>query len=86
MAIDVDAVRTDAMRQRHRKLNGFHPDNGCELCRKVIKAGREMLVAMDHETYQFVTAQEAQERGDAVSGFPVGADCYRRIQRALAAT
>jgi hypothetical protein len=82
MAISVDSLRSPAAK---RKLeSGFHPVDACELCQKAL-TGEPMLIAIDHECYEFVTDLEATERGDAVSLFPVGADCYRKIKRALAA-
>lgn len=83
MAIPVGKLRTPAMARRHARLGGFHPSNACELCRKVIKDGREIMVAIDHESYEFVTEAEAQARGDSVSCFPVGPDCARLIRKAL---
>jgi hypothetical protein len=84
MAIAVGNVRTPTMKARMGRLGGFFPDNACELCMKVL-GSTTAQVAIDHETYEFVTVTEAQERGDAVSLFSVGADCARRIRRALVA-
>ena len=81
MAISVGNLRSAAA---SRKLeSGFHPDGVCELCQKPLRD--EILIAIDHEQYEFVTDAEAIERGDAVSLFPVGPDCFRKIRRALAA-
>lgn len=84
MAISVGALRTPSMQARHTKLGSFHPDNACELCRKTI-SGSGVDVRLDHEQYEFVTEAEAAERGYAVSLFKVGADCAKRIERALKA-
>ncbi|CAM6054454.1 unnamed protein product [Sphagnum tenellum] len=81
MAIGVGSLRSAAAT---RKLqSGWHPIDACELCQKTLKNDRR-LVAIDYERYEFVTEAEAAERGDAVSLFPVGAACFRKIQRALA--
>lgn len=85
MAIYVEDLRTESMKARHKKLGNFHPDNACELCLKLIKPGFGVQVAIDHEQYEFVTDAEAEERGDAVSLFTVGADCAKRIRKALEA-
>lgn len=81
MAVAVDDVRTAAMRARV----ALHRDNDCELCRKPLAEGRGEWVAIDHENSEFVAGAEAEARGDAVSLFLVGADCARRIKRALKA-
>ena len=85
MAISPDDVRTPAMAARHEKNHGMFRDNDCTLCHKPIKEGREVMVAIDHELSMFVTDEEARERGETVSLYPVGTDCAKRIARALRA-
>jgi hypothetical protein len=82
MAIKVGNLRSASAKRQIE--SGFHSMDACELCQKPLK-GEPLLVAIDHECYEFVTDAEAKERGDAVSLFPVGADCYRKIKRALTA-
>lgn len=81
MAIPVGSVRTPSMKNRWHRLGGFHPDGACELCGKILKS--PVSVAIDHETYEFVTEAEARDRGDKVSLFDVGSDCATRIAKAL---
>lgn len=45
--------------------------------------GASSKVTVTYQLREFVTEAEAKERGDAVSLFSVGADCERRIKRAL---
>lgn len=91
MAISVESVRTESMKNRLEKeqRSGLSHMDACELCRKPMKltdiGDHQKFVALDHERYEFVTEDEATERGEAVSLFPVGADCERRIKRALRA-
>jgi len=74
-------------RLEYEQRKGISYINACELCRKPIKldASGDLthFVLIDHEKYEFVTDTEATERGDAVSLFPVGPDCMRRIKHAL---
>lgn len=82
MAIRVGDLRSAAAKRKLEK-SCFHPDDACELCQKILKDDSR-FVAIDHERYEFVNEAEAAERGDAVSLFQVGPDCFRKIQRALA--
>jgi len=82
MAIPVGDLRGPAARYRIERRAGFWPDGVCELCQKPIRAA-PVMVAIDHCRYEFVTDAEATARGDAVSLFPVGPDCARRIRKAL---
>ena len=87
MSIAVEAVRTDSMKHRvdrEQRIGISHID-ACELCRKPVSTLSAVMVAIDHEQYEFVTEAEAFARGDSVSLFPVGPDCARRITRALKA-
>lgn len=82
MAINVESVRTPAMRARRYAMSGFYPDDACHLCGKILKPGYD-FVAINHESGEFVSETEAVKMGDAVSGFPIGADCALRVKRAL---
>lgn len=77
-------IRTAAMRRRYQMANGMHHATACELCLKPLTAPPVML-AIDHERYEAVSEIAVSERGDAVSLYPFGADCARRVRRALRA-
>ena len=83
MAIPVNDLRNAAAMRRVRA--GHHPLNACERGPlPLADPDNSPQVAIDHEQHEFVTLAEAEARGAAVSLFPVGKDCYRRIKKALA--
>jgi len=84
MAIYLPNLRTKSMKARRESLGGFHDSNACELCLKPLRAEGEWLW-MNHETYECVTEAEAVALGvDHASQFQFGADCAKRVRKALA--
>ncbi len=78
MSLPVSALRTPRQKAR---FGNFQSANMCELCGVDIKnPSKARMAAVDHECYEFVSVEEAAERGQAVSLFALGPDCHRKVR------
>ena len=80
-------IRPFASPQWHRRCSGVTQGDECCLCGKHTSGlAGAIHVAVNHEQGEFVTDEQAEALGDAVSLFPIGPECVKLWRREIGGT
>jgi hypothetical protein len=63
---------------RKRTANGMSGDECCICGKETSGQNGAIHVPVDHACGEFVTEEQATERGEAISYFPVGPECAKK--------
>lgn len=80
MALDVTLLQSKGYEARTRATSG----NECKICgRQTFGLDGACFVMIDHTTNEYVNDEEAAQRGQDCSYYPLGPECLKKWRKAV---